>query len=210
MTKIVPPAEFYDRLADIYDSWFLSGSYPLPASEEKAFLKPLLEGCRDILDVACGTGRTDAMLSRDFNIVGIDISEKMLRKAAQRTRVVRAHSSALPFRDESFDAVISLFAGFCYALTESDVRKIAYEMARVTRKGGVLVIDSPNRYKTNDFVDADRGLFIFRDGAREIATRYTLHSKEALLRSSKTWDTRCWRYLVSTRVVLLITKTQDG
>jgi ubiquinone/menaquinone biosynthesis C-methylase UbiE len=63
-----------------------------------------------ILDVACGPGHLAARAAdRGATSVGVDIAEPMIKIASQRfpqTEFRRADAHALPFPDESFDAVV--------------------------------------------------------------------------------------------------------
>src|SRR6202007_68753 len=69
-----------------------------------------------ILDIACGTGEFACLILRDHpdqQMIGIDISEKMLHFAREKCRgypnaaFLKADASALPFLDQTFDLVIS-------------------------------------------------------------------------------------------------------
>jgi demethylmenaquinone methyltransferase / 2-methoxy-6-polyprenyl-1,4-benzoquinol methylase len=100
-----------------------------------------------ILDVATGTGDVAIALT-DLNpeqVVGIDISEKMLEIA--RRKVVkkglqqiisfrRNDAERIPFPDGSFDAVTVAFGVRNY----EDLRKGLSEMKRVLRPGGTMMI----------------------------------------------------------------------
>jgi ubiquinone/menaquinone biosynthesis C-methylase UbiE len=73
-----------------------------------------------ILDVGCGFGATALILADRFpdsDIVGIDLSEPLLRLAEQaakpmdlgeRVRFEKADAQDIPYDDDSFDAVINL------------------------------------------------------------------------------------------------------
>lgn len=60
-----------------------------------------------VLDIGCGTGKL-AERNPYSTIFGADISVKLLAIAKQHGPVVRSNISHLPFRDNSFDTVISL------------------------------------------------------------------------------------------------------
>ena len=68
---------------------------------------------RRLLDVGCGTGLLTSRIARELSperIVGCDFSHGMLRGAAGRSpRLpwVRGNALRLPFREQSFDAVVS-------------------------------------------------------------------------------------------------------
>jgi demethylmenaquinone methyltransferase/2-methoxy-6-polyprenyl-1,4-benzoquinol methylase len=98
-----------------------------------------------VLDVATGTAGVALMLvdRTDARVVGIDLTEAMLRQGKQRVvargyeeRVVLAAGRAeqLPFEDGSFDALT-----FTYLLRYvADPAATLKELARVVRPGGVI------------------------------------------------------------------------
>lgn len=124
----------YDGIADWYDTDFL-GDLHDPGRE--AAIRLLGEGSGRLLDIGCGTGaQTVAFRDLGWEVIGVDTSEDMLRRAGARgLEVTRADATALPFPDASFDAVVSLW-------THTDVDDFAdvlLEAARVLRPGGPLV-----------------------------------------------------------------------
>ncbi|MCP3916852.1 MAG: methyltransferase domain-containing protein [bacterium] len=59
-----------------------------------------------VLDVPCGSGRLrDAICAQDRICTGVDVSQEMLTTHIQ-DRVVRSSVWQLPFRDDTFDAVV--------------------------------------------------------------------------------------------------------
>lgn len=69
----------------------------------------------NILDVGCGTGELSMVLAEmGHNVVGVDLSEKMLSVAIEKARSSRlktkflvGDAETLKFKDEYFDAVVS-------------------------------------------------------------------------------------------------------
>ncbi|MCP4937409.1 MAG: class I SAM-dependent methyltransferase [bacterium] len=100
-----------------------------------------------ILDVATGTGRVPFILLEEplfhGRVVGIDPSRKMLKLAAEKLRpfshrapLIQQTANALPFPDNSFDAVTCIEA---LEFFPSDIDALR-EMVRVLRPGGLLFV----------------------------------------------------------------------
>ncbi|MEW6686481.1 MAG: class I SAM-dependent methyltransferase [Candidatus Edwardsbacteria bacterium] len=92
------------------------------------------------LEVGCGTGViTEELYSKiKGELIGIDCDEKMLEKARNlypQIEFQKADAHSLPFSDGSFDLVYCHFT----LLWLKDQGKGLKEMARVTKKGGVIL-----------------------------------------------------------------------
>lgn len=86
------------------------------------------------LDVACGTGLLPRWLGPlGWTVLGTDYSAGQLAIARERLPVVQADAAALPFRDDSFDAVVTTFSA------APDEAGAAREAHRVLRAGGRYV-----------------------------------------------------------------------
>lgn len=120
---------------------------PLSARTEKKFgadlKRELLANARGrVLEIGVGTGLSFAHYPAVEELVGVDPSEPMLRRARRRATelasdvtLVEAPAEALPFEDKSFDTVVSL-AVLC---TVDDPSRVLQEIRRVLRPGGRLV-----------------------------------------------------------------------
>jgi SAM-dependent methyltransferase len=153
--------EVYERWAP---SYLAEPHNPLMAAEQVAMLARLPElAGRVVLDLACGTGRYAQLALRAgaARVVALDNCAAMLARVASHERV-RADMTRLPFRDASFDVVVSgLALGHA-----SDLTRCMTEIARVLRPGGVL------QYSDFHHEAGRRGLErSFRDGG---GTRHTL------------------------------------
>ena len=149
---------------------------PLLALEERTMapLLPNLNG-KDVVDVACGTGR---WLAKSLSLgarsaVGADFSHAMLKVATEKRsmsgHLLRCDFNALPLRSEVADVVICSFAiGHI-----GDVSPLACELARVARRGAdVFVTDlHPEGYASGWRTG-------FRHGNESIEIASFLHSAE--------------------------------
>lgn len=95
-----------------------------------------------VLDAGCGTGGMLARLE-GFDPVGIDVSGRAIAHSRARglDRLCRASACALPFRDEAFDAVLSLDVIY-HRQVRDDADAVA-ECARVLRPGGTFLLHVP-------------------------------------------------------------------
>lgn len=96
-----------------------------------------------ILDLAAGTGASSAALARSgAEVVAADFSPGMIAEGRRRHRGIpnltfqQADATALPFPDESFDAVTISFG----LRNVVEPHTALAEMLRVTRPGGRLVV----------------------------------------------------------------------
>jgi ubiquinone/menaquinone biosynthesis C-methylase UbiE len=99
-------------------------------------------GAKKILDVGCGTGLLAARVQREMRgvcVVGCDFSRGMLDHAVRRRNAavpVQATALQLPFRDASFDAIVSTEAFHWFPDQGAALR----EFRRVvTPKGRILL-----------------------------------------------------------------------
>ncbi len=94
-----------------------------------------------ILDIASATGMSFRFLEKFGDVRGIDISEETIRLCKSRgvDRIVRADAMKLPFRDDSFDAVLALDALEHF----DDDHAAIEEIRRVARPGALILITVP-------------------------------------------------------------------
>jgi SAM-dependent methyltransferase len=116
----------YDGVADWYEREFIGTGLADPPRE--AVRRLLGDGEGSLLDVGCGTGYfTSLVAQHGWTVTGVDVSEDMLRHARNRgIHVVRADGSALPFPDDAFDAVLSMW-------THTDIDDFGATVVEVAR-----------------------------------------------------------------------------
>lgn len=155
----------YARWAPVYDLVFDK----VMDQGRRAGVAAATRSGRDILDVGVGTGLELAYFAPDSNVVGIDLSEPMLRRARKRAvdgglapviGLCVMDATRLAFPEGRFDAVLSP-----YLITVvPDPERTLDEMLRVVRPGGEIVLVN--------HVAAERGL---RAGFERWLARQTRH-----------------------------------
>jgi len=100
------------------------------------------------LDVGCGPGETDALLSGRFaSLDGVDVSEAVVETARARNPevVYRTYDGKrLPYEDGAFDLVFTICV--VHHVPPAEWEGFVAELARVVRPGGVLAIVEHNPF----------------------------------------------------------------
>ena len=137
----------YDRWSKFYD---FVDSAPLISGRQREWKRLAVEDLEitdghRVLDIGTGSGEILPIIAEkapNAEIVGVDISKRMLDVAAERTKnygnieLRREDVSALSFPDNHFDSAIASFA----MTTFPDPKSALEEAARVVRPGGRIVV----------------------------------------------------------------------
>jgi ubiquinone/menaquinone biosynthesis C-methylase UbiE len=135
---------YYAETAGNYDEMHISpdDEHYVSLSYISAFVRQL--GVRTVLDVGCGTGRAAVYFrenNSEINVYGIEPVPELLdvgvNKGLSRNYLVRGSGLGLPFRSNSFDAVIE--CGVLHHL--QDPGRAVSEMMRVARRA-IFLSDS--------------------------------------------------------------------
>jgi ubiquinone/menaquinone biosynthesis C-methylase UbiE len=102
-----------------------------------------------ILEVGCGTGLSLEFLGRvspDYHLFGMDVSDTMVRQAAQKASALRnrpklmlGDADRLPFREGLFDVVYA--TRFIHQFPHAAKQQLWREFRRATRKDGLIVME---------------------------------------------------------------------
>ncbi|MGA2568076.1 MAG: methyltransferase domain-containing protein [Pseudolabrys sp.] len=148
---------FAGSIPEIYDRFLVPlifESYALDLARRIAKIDP-----RNVLEIAAGTGvLTRALASQlpaHVRIVATDLNQPMLDHAAarqsgdQRIAWKQADALALPFTDQSFDAVACQFGVMFFP----DKVQAYKEARRVLKPGGRFMFNVWDKISENDFAD---------------------------------------------------------
>ena len=136
-----------EKIKDSMRSTWMAGDFGVIAKtverEADEFIDRLgIQSGARALDVACGTGNTALPLARRGAIVtGVDIAANLLVQARERAAAEglslqfdEGDAEQLPYPDESFDVVTTMFG----AMFAPRPELVAAELARVLNPGGLL------------------------------------------------------------------------
>ncbi len=128
----------FDRISPVYDPMNRLMTAGLDRRWRRLAVSAVVHPGDEVLDACCGTGDLAIEAERaGGRVTGLDFSKRMLERARRKSasvRWVRGDVLALPFAEESFDAVT---IGFGIRNVENLEAGLA-ELARVLRPGGRL------------------------------------------------------------------------
>lgn len=148
-------AETYDEASEIYDTYeglffpHLFGR--IKELLEKDFI-PLLPPDAKVLDIGCGTGQQTMLFKKKgFGVLGIDISHGLVKVANKKLGeniCVVSDACKLPFPDGYFDAVSSAGSTVNHI---PDYSCFFEELCRVLKPGGIIFLESDNKWSPDMF-----------------------------------------------------------
>lgn len=159
---------FYKQLSKLYDTWLRDLFWTEEMRDFGVEMAELSPGMR-VLDVGCGTGfLTQGILRQTEDVYGLDITIHQIEKALKKVRIpiVRGDAEQLPFKGETFDAVLSSGSIEYWPSPVTALR----EMWRVLNPGGTALVGGPTRPKDGLYrLLADNMMFFYDQGeAREM------------------------------------------
>lgn len=87
-----------------------------------------------VLDVGTGTGKLENLSNTTREFVGLDITKEMMVPNRNKGRLIVGSAASIPFKDGTFDGIISSFVLRNLPSTEEYFR----EGIRTLRKGGIM------------------------------------------------------------------------
>jgi SAM-dependent methyltransferase len=135
-----------DSLRDEFNRWAEAGRGEGMEQEHLPIALPVLDRMRlapddNVLDVGCGAGWLEALLAEQVpegRVVGVDISDEMVRRARQRNAEIEnalfavGEAGAIPWDGQFFTHMISVESAYYWPDPAAGVK----ETFRVLREGG--------------------------------------------------------------------------
>ena len=168
---------FGDVYSEAYDAIYEQKSYRAEAAELAQALGDLgISAPAKVLDLGCGTGRhMEELALLGFQVVGVDASPAMLRRARHRLGPAASLLSLEDFDASAleFDAAYSLFDVLSYQQSTLEIETFMHRLTSHVRSGGVVAVDcwhlagmvsSPPEYRTSTIRLTDERVLV-----REVA-----------------------------------------
>jgi demethylmenaquinone methyltransferase/2-methoxy-6-polyprenyl-1,4-benzoquinol methylase len=138
-----------NKIAHVYDPLvrFISSFFGGEESLRRLTIDKMdLKHGQKVLDVCCGTGTLCAMIAEeirsDGEVVGVDLSENMLKKAENNRkdnmRFCYANAEEIPYADGYFDRASVTFG--LHEMPHSVRMNVLREMRRVLKPGGKIIV----------------------------------------------------------------------
>ncbi len=140
--------KMFDAISSNYDGLNRVISFGIDVKWRKKVVKLVTDtNPESVLDIATGTGDLAISIAKEGikEVVGLDLSEGMLavgRKKIEeenltgKIKMIQGDSEALPFEDNSFDAITVSFG----VRNFENLKKGLSEILRVLKPGGIFVI----------------------------------------------------------------------
>jgi len=151
-------SELYKDKKDLVSRINLIEKYGTNDFNQWLLKKLKLQQGEKVLDIGCGNGSQILAYSQvTNNIVGIDLSESLLREAKKRIKefapgkdfvLIRENGENIPFKENTFDVVTCNFA--IYYMNE---KKVMTEIKRVLKPYGRFLIASPPDDTSREMVE---------------------------------------------------------
>lgn len=153
----------FGAYSQYYDLLYRDKNYAAEVEYIASLIERERAGSRTLLDLGCGTGRHDFLLSeRGYQVTGVDVSTEMLEVAQVErerrlavtpgaepprfvhgdVRSVRLTESAAAGTTQRFDVVVSLFHVMSYQSTNADLLAALATLREHCKPDGLVLFDS--------------------------------------------------------------------
>jgi len=147
-------ANFYNNFASVYDMLMEKPHQKFYRERIKEILRSYITPGSKVLDIGCGTGFPSIFLASEMTctVYGIDVSERMIKKAKMNTPEnlktklrfsVLSASQIDVLREKGFDYVTSTYGPLNYV---SNLENVLRKIQKCLRRGGYLIASLYSKY----------------------------------------------------------------
>ncbi len=146
MQSVDKKTSIFNKYSQYYDLLYKDKDYKGETDYIESLINKYSQNqVKTILDLGCGTGRHDSLLTeRGYTVTGIDLSEQMI-EIARKNESEKLHFQVGDVRniqlENRFDAVISLFHVASYQTTNSDLLNYFATARKHLNENGVFIFD---------------------------------------------------------------------
>lgn len=152
--------EQYSSLHKIYDTLMQNVDYKMWTDYILKLVNENGENPKNILELGCGTGNiTLELLKRDYEVVGIDISDDMLEIAREKTYdfgnkiiLIQQDLNEIDFEVYEIDTIIAVNDTFNYIVEKKSLENLFFYLHKRMKKGGQFVFDISSEYKLENIL----------------------------------------------------------
>lgn len=134
----------YNKKSQYYDYIYSWKDY----ESEAAILKQIIHNFKmspgnELLDAGCGTGTHLQYLQNDFSVMGIDISDGILKEAKLKNPQIQFKQCDFIHVNfaKKYDVILCLGYAIAYTKNHHNLQKTIKSFAKLLNPGGVLVIE---------------------------------------------------------------------
>nr|WP_330400342.1 methyltransferase domain-containing protein [Tepidibacter mesophilus] len=150
----------YNDFAFIYDNLMDNVDYDKWVEYIEKIIKKEDVQVKNILELACGTGNlTIPFAKKNYDILGIDISEEMLSVAREKcidkgieVVFLNQDMTELDFEIYNLDCVLCACDGFNYILENEDIQSIFDNVYGLLKQKGVFIFDISSYNKLSNIL----------------------------------------------------------
>jgi len=161
----------YKELAKYYDYIYHKKDYATESKNIISLIKRFKKSSgKELLDVACGTGKHLQYLKKQYICTGIDLNREMLNVARCNIKGVKYYlGNMINFNlKKQFDIITCLFSSIGYVKTYTNLERTLKNFYKHLNTGGVLIIepwiDKNKFYAGSSYIDTykDNNIVIAR------------------------------------------------
>jgi SAM-dependent methyltransferase len=135
--------KMFDQTAAYYDLIYSSKDYQQEANDIQAYINKVHPQAKQVLDVACGTGKHAQYLSEHYQVDGIDMNSSFIEIASSRNPNGQFYcKNMMKFQlPHKYDVILCLFSSIAYVKTFDGLVDTLGQFRHHVEREGCLIIE---------------------------------------------------------------------